>query len=171
MSWIDDLELSEFLSHYLAARRKREEAGQGRKTKRGPVWRVRPLQGGGFAVEQENARPEDGPDALFFERRVAYLTAAVFTALGGPEGAGVTRAPRATGDLAGAGELGEAAAPATYGVPARGPDLAMAARLVQGLLDQPAAMELLLEAVDPAVLAAAEDLATQKTDGDDEPVH
>lgn len=130
----------------------------------GARWRVEEGEGR-FAVLREGGGGE--PDAVFEDRQIAYVAAAVFTAFGGP------LLPREdlVGDPSGepaAGEVREPAA-AWEGTDREGADRelpsfdeATASRLLSALMRNPTALELLLEAADPETLERARALLVER---------
>lgn len=109
------------------------------------TWGVREWKDGHYAVVREGKEGWGLPDAVFQDREAAYVAAALFTALGwAPEVAesAVRKLQSGCDDLT----------PADL-------DPQMARRIITGLLTKPAALELLLEAMDPDVLTEARSLA------------
>lgn len=122
----------------------------------GARWRVEEREEGRFDVMREGERADAEPDATFDDRQIAYVAAAVFTAFGG--------VPASGEDLIGA------ARPAA-GREVREPQVdwdsesveeGVVQRLLAGLMGNPAALELLLEAVDPAVLEEAQSIVMDR---------
>lgn len=137
----------DFLLRYLAARRLEGEPLE-MQAADGPRFQVRTVGGiyGVFPFEDHQSPPL----GMFESREKAYLAAAVFTAFGG------VRWPENEEDLAQGIEVREA----ILGLGAMAVERAAAGRLLAGVIRHPIALELLLEAVDPAVLMEAQALAS-----------
>ncbi len=140
-----DSDWQRFLGRYLGSGDRRREVG--RKSLRledEPVWQVREVEPGRFAVVSVQAPQLAMPDAVFSDRRTAYLAAAVLTAFGGEltEGAVGGAEPARADSAAEPGGLYQAGG---------SPDLTR--RLLEALARHPAAIELLLEGMDQDTVA------------------
>ncbi len=151
MSRHDDRDPTHFLLRYLAARRRAEEPIEAVGEGEGPRFRVTEMGTGRFAVVEVGAPPGAAPAAVLGDRRTAFLAAAVFTAFGGTK---LEEEPEAGALLS--DEVRDPTA--SWSAPAA--ERAAAGRLLAGLVQNTAALELLVEAVDPAVLAEARAIAT-----------
>ncbi|HEX4956117.1 MAG TPA: hypothetical protein VF017_22240 [Thermoanaerobaculia bacterium] len=147
MSDPDDSDWKRFLGRYVGSAGGRPRSGR-RATQidEAPLWQVRELEPDRFAVVSSQAPEAAMPDAVFADRRTAYLAAAVLTAFSGElaeSGFGASEPSRAdlAAELAGRYETGGS------------PDLTR--RLLEALASHPAAIELLLEAMDPDTVAQA----------------
>jgi hypothetical protein len=123
----------------------------------GARWRVEERTEGRFDVMREGERPGAEPDASFDDRQIAYVAAAVFTAFGG--------VPASGEDLIGAAGLpaaGREVREPQWDWESQSVDEGVVQRLLAGLMGNPAALELLLEAVDPEVLEEAQSIVMDR---------
>jgi len=145
-----------WLMEYLRSHRLPGPAGEPIQVDEGARWRVEEVEDGRFGVLREGEPPGTAPDGIFDDRRVAYLMAAVFTAFGvSPEG-GEDAAAQA-GELAAA----EVREPTAAGADPERRGRAIS-RLFNGLMRNPAALELLLQAAEPEVLEQVQDILVQR---------
>lgn len=125
----------------------------------GARWQVEE-EDGRFAVVRQGGDGE--PDAVFENRQMAYVAAAVFTAFGGP------LEPRdQVVDPSGVAAAGEVREPAGVWGGSPVPDApdfddVTASRLLTALMRNPDALELLLEAADPEVLEQARAILVER---------
>lgn len=162
MSRPDDRDPTHFLLRYLAARRRAEEPIETVRESDAQRFRVIEMGSGRFGVVAVGAPSGSAPAAILTDRRTAFLAAAVFTVFGG-----VRLEEDADAGEARADEVREPAA----AVNAPAAERAAAGRLLAGLVQNPAALELLVEAVDPAVLAEARAIATGRMMAGNQTVH
>jgi hypothetical protein len=150
MALFDDDGLTVFLRRYMLAR---QQASEGSPPVPGGRFVVRPRGDGELEVWREGGQE---PLAVFAERRAAYLAAAVFTAFGGlpigEESAAVLAEPAVPGEV-------REPAPWSGEAADQVPEQAIVASFLTGLLRNPAALELLLEAAGPELVAEAQALA------------
>ena len=162
MSRHDDRDPTHFLLRYLAARRRAEEPIETVRDNDVQRFRVIEMGSGRFGVVVVGAPAGSAPAAILTDRRTAFLAAAVFTAFGGVRIEDEPDAGEARAD-----EVREPAA----AVNAPAAERAAAGRLLAGLVQNAAALELLVEAVDPAVLAEARAIATGRMMAGNQTVH
>lgn len=134
-----------------------EEPGDAIPIDEGARWRVEQVEPDRYAVVQEGAGTDVRPDAVFKERQMAYVAAAVFTAFGGPLQSREDLVGAPSG-LAAAGEVREPEG--EWGVPSF--DDETATRLLSALMRNPDALELLLAAADPEVLEQAREMVIDR---------
>ena len=115
-----------------------------------PRWTVRQLGPERFGVVRANDPRQLVPDAVFQERSTAYMAAAVLTALG-PDQLQTVPVPVGKASLPPPLEVREQGLPGgEFGLP---PELTL--KLLQALVKNPAAIELLLQGMDDATVERA----------------
>ncbi len=170
MSRHDDRDPTHFLLRYLAARKRAEQPIEALREGEGQRFRVVEMGSGRYGVVVVGVPAGSAPAAILTDRRTAFLAAAVFTAFGGvklEEEAEAAAGDAVASDAPRSDEVREPAA--SWSTPAA--ERAAAGRLLAGLVQNEAALELLVQAVDPAVLAEARAIATGRMMAGNQTVH